>query len=163
MNYICNCWEISMLSISHSKVDFRTLVSFAYASVSRSFLPMEPHVVVSAPWIKKKWRLFSMQGRINLDMGLTQLIIRSMVTCLTNEPAQRCTLFWMMYSFSDRLLFIQHVFLDLLISRFITIMVYLNDVEEGGETAFPAAHNKTYDDEVRKKVCSLLWLFVGHP
>ena len=62
----------------------------------------------------------------------------------------------MMYSFSDRLLFIQHVFLDLLISRFITIMVYLNDVEEGGETAFPAAHNKTYDDEVRKKVCSLL-------
>ncbi|XP_065064704.1 uncharacterized protein LOC135690936 [Rhopilema esculentum] len=33
------------------------------------------------------------------------------------------------------------------ICRFITIMVYLNDVEEGGETAFPAAHNKTYDDD----------------
>ena len=32
--------------------------------------------------------------------------------------------------------------------RFITIMIYLNDVEEGGETAFPAANNKTYDEEV---------------
>ena len=32
--------------------------------------------------------------------------------------------------------------------RFITIMIYLNDVEEGGETAFPAADNTTYDDEV---------------
>ena len=32
--------------------------------------------------------------------------------------------------------------------RFMTIMIYLNDVEEGGETAFPAANNKTYDEEV---------------
>lgn len=29
--------------------------------------------------------------------------------------------------------------------RFITLMTYLNDVEEGGETAFPAADNATYD------------------
>lgn len=27
-------------------------------------------------------------------------------------------------------------------------MVYLNDVEEGGETAFPVANNETYDEEV---------------
>ena len=27
-------------------------------------------------------------------------------------------------------------------------MVYLNDVEEGGETAFPAADNRTYEDNV---------------
>eukprot|EP00112_Aurelia_sp_Birch-Aquarium-sp1_P008210 Seg190.18 transcript_id=Seg190.18/GoldUCD/mRNA.D3Y31 product="Transmembrane prolyl 4-hydroxylase" protein_id=Seg190.18/GoldUCD/D3Y31 len=33
------------------------------------------------------------------------------------------------------------------ICRFITIMIYLNDVEEGGETAFPAANNKTYDED----------------
>ena len=29
-----------------------------------------------------------------------------------------------------------------------TIMVYLNEVEEGGETAFPIANNDTYDDHV---------------
>ena len=34
-------------------------------------------------------------------------------------------------------------------------MVYLNDVEEGGETAFPAADNSTYDDQV---CCKLLYL-----
>ena len=27
-------------------------------------------------------------------------------------------------------------------------MAYLNDVEEGGETAFPAADNATYDSNV---------------
>ncbi|XP_072027748.1 transmembrane prolyl 4-hydroxylase-like [Amphiura filiformis] len=32
------------------------------------------------------------------------------------------------------------------ICRFMTIMVYLNEVEEGGETAFPIANNETYDD-----------------
>ncbi|XP_071841891.1 transmembrane prolyl 4-hydroxylase-like [Apostichopus japonicus] len=34
------------------------------------------------------------------------------------------------------------------ICRYATIMVYLNDVEEGGETAFPVANNETYDEEV---------------
>ncbi|XP_071498488.1 transmembrane prolyl 4-hydroxylase-like [Diadema antillarum] len=32
------------------------------------------------------------------------------------------------------------------ICRFMTIMVYLNDVEEGGETAFIVANNDTFDD-----------------
>ncbi|XP_030850329.1 transmembrane prolyl 4-hydroxylase-like [Strongylocentrotus purpuratus] len=34
------------------------------------------------------------------------------------------------------------------ICRYITIMTYLNDVEEGGETAFPYADNATYSAEV---------------
>ncbi|XP_038048452.1 transmembrane prolyl 4-hydroxylase-like [Patiria miniata] len=34
------------------------------------------------------------------------------------------------------------------ICRFMTIMVYLNDVEEGGETAFPVANNETYNTHV---------------
>ena len=29
-----------------------------------------------------------------------------------------------------------------------TVLFYLNDVEEGGETAFPLANNDTYDVEV---------------
>ena len=32
--------------------------------------------------------------------------------------------------------------------RFITIMVYLKEPEEGGETAFPAADNITYSESV---------------
>ncbi len=32
--------------------------------------------------------------------------------------------------------------------RFITIVFYLNDVEEGGETAFPVADNATFSTEV---------------
>ncbi len=36
----------------------------------------------------------------------------------------------------------------IMFDRFITVMIYLNDVEEGGETAFPAAHNETYDNSV---------------
>ncbi|XP_033636622.1 transmembrane prolyl 4-hydroxylase-like [Asterias rubens] len=34
------------------------------------------------------------------------------------------------------------------ICRFMTIMVYLNTVEQGGETAFPIANNDTYDRHV---------------
>ncbi|KAJ8040105.1 Transmembrane prolyl 4-hydroxylase [Holothuria leucospilota] len=34
------------------------------------------------------------------------------------------------------------------ICRYATIMVYLNNVEEGGETAFPVANNETYDEEI---------------
>ncbi|XP_006822416.1 transmembrane prolyl 4-hydroxylase-like, partial [Saccoglossus kowalevskii] len=33
------------------------------------------------------------------------------------------------------------------ICRYVTFMVYLNDVEKGGETAFPVANNSTYDVE----------------
>ena len=34
--------------------------------------------------------------------------------------------------------------------RFMTIIYYLSDVEEGGETAFPIADNETYTVEVSK-------------
>ena len=37
-------------------------------------------------------------------------------------------------------------------------MAYLNDVEEGGETAFPAADNATYDSNV-STFCVELHLF----
>ena len=33
-------------------------------------------------------------------------------------------------------------------SRYMTILYYLNNVEEGGETAFPIADNATLDMEV---------------
>ena len=33
-------------------------------------------------------------------------------------------------------------------NRYITILYYLNDVEEGGETAFPVADNETFDQQV---------------
>ena len=32
--------------------------------------------------------------------------------------------------------------------RYLTVLYFLNVVEEGGETAFPIADNKTYDEEV---------------
>ena len=35
-------------------------------------------------------------------------------------------------------------------SRFITLLYYLNDVEDGGETAFPVADNETFDQQVTK-------------
>ena len=34
-------------------------------------------------------------------------------------------------------------------NRLLTFMMYLNDVEEGGETAFPMAGEDTYDPDVR--------------
>ena len=40
----------------------------------------------------------------------------------------------------------------LFVFRYITILYYLNDVEEGGETAFPVADNKTFDQQVSDKV-----------
>lgn len=33
--------------------------------------------------------------------------------------------------------------------RYITVLYFLNDVEEGGETAFPVANNATFSTEVR--------------
>ena len=34
--------------------------------------------------------------------------------------------------------------------RYITILYYLNDVEEGGETAFPVADMKNFNETVSK-------------
>lgn len=36
--------------------------------------------------------------------------------------------------------------------RYITVLFYLNSVEGGGETAFPVADNRTYDEVVRNCV-----------
>lgn len=44
-------------------------------------------------------------------------------------------------------------YLRLFLFRYITILYYLNDVEAGGETAFPVADNDTLDMEV---TCALL-------
>ncbi|EDO47329.1 predicted protein, partial [Nematostella vectensis] len=35
--------------------------------------------------------------------------------------------------------------------RYATVLYYLNEVPEGGETAFPAADNETYSEEVSKR------------
>lgn len=35
--------------------------------------------------------------------------------------------------------------------RYITVLYFLNDVEEGGETAFPVADNATFSPEVKNK------------
>lgn len=42
----------------------------------------------------------------------------------------------------------------LFLLRYVTILYYLNDVEEGGETAFPVADNETFDQQVSYKVTS---------
>ena len=34
-------------------------------------------------------------------------------------------------------------------SRFLTILYYLDETQDGGETAFPVADNETFSDEVR--------------
>ena len=36
--------------------------------------------------------------------------------------------------------------------RYLSIMVFLNDVEEGGECAFPVADNKTFSWKVNKDI-----------
>lgn len=35
--------------------------------------------------------------------------------------------------------------------RYITVLFYLNSVDGGGETAFPVADNRTYDEVVRNR------------
>ena len=40
------------------------------------------------------------------------------------------------------------VLINSLHCRYITIMTYMNDVEEGGETAFVSADNSTFDKDV---------------
>ena len=37
------------------------------------------------------------------------------------------------------------------ICRYVTILYYLNDVEGGGNTAFPVADNATFSEEVRMR------------
>ncbi|XP_031556337.1 transmembrane prolyl 4-hydroxylase-like [Actinia tenebrosa] len=45
------------------------------------------------------------------------------------------------------------------ICRYLTVLYFLNDVEEGGETAFPLADNSTFDEKVwmrdEKNLCNL--------
>ncbi len=41
----------------------------------------------------------------------------------------------------------------LLFSRYITVLYFLSDVEEGGETAFPIADNETFDEDVSFYKC----------
>lgn len=56
-----------------------------------------------------------------------------------------------MYAYTQ-LMFICYIILEYFyvpLFRFITILYYLNDVEEGGETAFPVADQPDYDHEVR--------------
>ena len=52
-------------------------------------------------------------------------------------------------------------FLFVLVSfiRYVTILFYLNDVEEGGETAFPMADNVTLSMEVRFSRGVSLWVW----
>lgn len=42
--------------------------------------------------------------------------------------------------------------------RYITVLYFLNDVEEGGETAFPVADNATFSIEVQNTKTPLLTL-----
>lgn len=42
-------------------------------------------------------------------------------------------------------------FLLALLTRFATVLYFLNNVEDGGETAFPIADNRTFDDQVSHK------------
>lgn len=46
--------------------------------------------------------------------------------------------------------------------RFITVLFYLNSVDGGGETAFPVADNRTYDEVVRKCVQRVLQKYCVH-
>lgn len=42
------------------------------------------------------------------------------------------------------------------IFRYVTVLFYLNTVEEGGETTFPVADNRTYDEVVSHANLDLL-------
>jgi hypoxia-inducible factor prolyl 4-hydroxylase len=42
--------------------------------------------------------------------------------------------------------------LSIFITRYITVLYYLNDVEEGGETAFPVADIENFNETVRHYV-----------
>lgn len=54
-----------------------------------------------------------------------------------------------LYKVSCHLLSIRFLFVLVSLVRYVTILFYLNDVEEGGETAFPMADNVTLSMEVR--------------
>lgn len=54
-----------------------------------------------------------------------------------------------LYKVSCHLSSIRFLFVLVSLIRYVTILFYLNDVEEGGETAFPMADNVTLSMEVR--------------
>lgn len=45
--------------------------------------------------------------------------------------------------------------------RYLTVMLFLNSVDGGGETSFPVADNRTYEEEVSYVL--LLWKQRGEP
>lgn len=47
------------------------------------------------------------------------------------------------------------------IFRYVTVLFYLNTVEEGGETTFPVADNRTYDEVVSHNDLDLLCVLNG--
>lgn len=52
-----------------------------------------------------------------------------------------------------------HLFLPFLFySRYLTVLFYLTSVEEGGESTFPVADNRTYEEQVSvPSYCTLLF------
>lgn len=44
--------------------------------------------------------------------------------------------------------------------RYLTMQVFLSSVEEGGESTFPVADNRTYDEQVCACVCAFVCLCV---
>ena len=45
-----------------------------------------------------------------------------------------------------------NMFILLLYCRLVTVLLYLNEPEKGGETAFPLADNETFSTEVWTKI-----------
>ena len=63
-----------------------------------------------------------------------------------NSPVAIFTPIFTRASTNTRNIDVDYIFLVIL--RYITILYYLNDVEAGGETAFPVADNETLNMEV---------------
>lgn len=54
--------------------------------------------------------------------------------------------------------FHKHTICPLLHLRYLTMLFYLNSVQEGGETTFPVADNRTYEEQVSAfiSLCSFM-------